>query len=430
MTEPPLEDARARVDHLFRHRAGQMVATLGRIFGFEHLDAIEDAVQDALVQALKRWPFEGEPANPSAWLTQVAKNRLLDRLRRGQRWERRRGELERLVAQCTEVPVGGDDARFSQELRDDTLRAIFACCHPAIPGPGRVALTLRVVGGFSLAEIARAFLAREDAVSQRVLRAKQRLKKEGAPMELPPPEELPQRLDSALEVLYLMFNEGYSALAGDDLVRTDLCHEAIRLAELLAEHPQVGTPPVHALAALLLFHASRLPARSDAARELLLLDEQDRLLWDGGMIRRGLEHFRLSARGDELSQYHLEAEIASCHALAPSLADTDWARVVACYDTLLSRRPSPVVALNRAIGVAHLQGPAAGLQEIEALGQLRLLQGYHPLHTARGELLRRLGRHLEAATAYREAMSLTSSEPVRRFVARRLAEVEGAGGSA
>ena len=425
MAEPPFDDARARVDHLFRHRAGQMVATLGRIFGFEHLDAIEDAVQDALVQALKRWPFEGEPDNPGAWLTQVAKNRLLDRLRRGQRWERRRAELERIViaAASSEVP-GGDDALFSDELRDDTLRAIFACCHPAIPGPGRVALTLRVVGGFSLPEIARAFLAREDAISQRVLRAKQRLKRLGVRMELPPPEELPERLDSALEVLYLIFNEGYSALAGDDLVRTDLCHEAIRLAELLAEHPRVGTPPVHALAALLLFHTSRLPARSDATRELLLLDEQDRSLWDAGMIRRGLEHFRRSAQGDELTQYHLEAEIASCHALADSLAATDWERVVACYDSLLSRRPSPVVALNRAIGVAHLQGPAAGLAEIESLRQVRVLRGYHPLHTARGEFLRRLGRHREAAEAFREAMSLTSSEPVRRFVARRIAEVE------
>lgn len=403
-----------------------MVATLARIFGVEHLDAIEDAVQDALVQALKRWPFEGEPANPSAWLTQVAKNRLLDRLRRGQRWERKRDELERLVAQSEEIPASGD-ARFSEELRDDTLGAIFACCHPAIPGPSRVALTLRVVGGFSLAEIARAFLAREDAVSQRVLRARNRLKELGAPVELPPPEELPHRLDSALEVLYLMFNEGYSALAGDDLVRTDLCHEAIRLAELLAEHPRVRTPPVHALAALLLFHASRLSARSDAAQELLLLDEQDRSLWDRGMIRRGLEHFGHSARGDELTQYHLEAEIASCHALAPTLADTDWARVVASYDTLLSRHPSPVVALNRAIGVAYLEGPASGLQEIEALRQDRLLQGYHPLHTARGEILRRLGRHAEAAAAYRKALGLTSSEPVRRFVARRLAEVESAG---
>ena len=335
MSEPPFEDARARVDHLFRHRAGQMVATLARIFGFEHLDAIEDAVQDALVQALKRWPFEGEPANPSAWLTQVAKNRLLDRLRRGQRWQRRREELERIVtmAASSEVPAG-EDALFSDELRDDTLRAIFACCHPAMPGPGRVALTLRVVGGFSLAEIARAFLSREDAISQRVLRAKQRLKRLDVRMELPPPEELPERLDSALEVLYLIFNEGYSALAGGDLVRTDLCHEAIRLAELLADHPRVGTPPVHALAALLLFHASRLPARSDATRELLLLDEQDRSLWDEGMIRRGLEHFRQSARGDELTQYHREAEIASCHALAGSLAATDWAKVVACY-----RRP-------------------------------------------------------------------------------------------
>jgi len=407
------------VDHLFRHRAGQMVATLTRIFGFEHLDAIQEAVQDAFVQALRRWPFEGTPHNPSAWLIQVAKNRLLDRLRRSQRWERKRGEIEQALGAST-AGLGSGQPGFADELRDDTLGMIFACCHPGLPRPGQVALTLRVVGGFSLSEIARAFLAREEAIAQRLRRARQRLRELGVRPGMPPPEELGPRLDAALAVPYLMFNEGYSALSGDELVRADLCHEAIRLVELLAAHPRVGAPRVHALAALLLFQASRLPARCGADQELLLLEDQDRTRWDRRLIARGLEHFRRSAGGTELSAYHLEAEIASCHALAPSPGETDWGRVLSAYDALLERQPSPVVALNRAIAVAHLRGPEAGLEEIEELRHVRVLRHYHPLHATRGELLRRVGRHREAVDAFREAQALTSSEPVRRFLARRI----------
>lgn len=423
MTDARPHETHDEVDHLFRHRAGQMVATLTRIFGFEHLDAIQEAVQDAFVQALRLWPFEGTPRNPSAWLTQVARNRLLDRLRRTQRWERKRGELEHALGVST-AALGDEKPAFADELRDDTLRMIFACCHPGLSPPGQVALTLRVVGGFNLSEIARAFLAREDAIAQRLRRARQRLRELEVRLEMPPPEELPRRVDSALEVPYLMFNEGYSALAGDELVRADLCHEAIRLVELLAAHPGVGTPRVHALAALLLFQASRLPARSGPDRELLLLEDQDRSLWDRRSIARGLEHFRRSAGGDALSTYHLEAEIASCHALAASHDETEWDRIVATYDALLERQPSPVVALNRAVALAHLRGPGVALGEIDRLRHARVLRHYHPLHASRGELLRRLGRHGEAADAFREALALTSSEPVRRFLARRIGDAQ------
>ncbi len=258
------EAPRASVDHLFRHQAGQMTATLTRVFGLDHLDAIEDAVQDAMVAALRRWPFDGVPRNPRAWLIQVAKHRLLDRLRRVRRWERKSAAFERVAAA---VPAFEPEGAFAGELRDDALRLVLACCHPAVPPHGQVALVLKVVGGFGTAEIARAFLAREEAVAQRLLRAKQRLRELHVALELPAGDALPPRLDTALEALYLMFNEGHAAFAGEDLVRRDLCHEAIRLVELLADHPTTGAPRVHALAALLLFrlHGSPLAAMGPAS---------------------------------------------------------------------------------------------------------------------------------------------------------------------
>ena len=268
------------VDHLFRHRAGQMVASLTRIFGLEHIDLVEDAVQDALVRALRLWPYEGTPRNPTAWLIQVAKNRLLDRLRRQSLWRQKQPEAERSIRALREAAADSEPA-FAREVRDDQLRMIFTCCHPAIPSESQIALTAKTVGGFSTAEIARAFLCREATIAQRLVRAKRKLRQRAVELEMPPPRELAKRLDPVLEVLYLMFNEGYSALEGEDLVRTDLCHEAIRLVELLAAHPGTAEPRVHALAALFFFQAARLPARADAAGDLLLLAEQDRSLWDG-----------------------------------------------------------------------------------------------------------------------------------------------------
>lgn len=406
------------VDHLFRHRAGQMVATLTRIFGIERLDLVEDAVQDALVQALRLWPYRGVPGNPSAWLIEVAKNRMLDSLRRASRTQEIPDEIE--------CPIEGDaeetGARFASEIRDDQLRMIFTCCHPLIPPDGQIALTLKTVGGFSVSEIARAFLAQESAITKTLVRAKQRLREFDIKLEMPQPDKLPIRLESVLKVLYLMFNEGYSALEGEELVRTDLCYEAIRLCELLAEHPVTGEPKVHALVALLLFQGVRLNARCDAAGELMLLAKQDRSLWDRAMLRRGLHHLRKSATGDELSDYHLEAEIASCHAVAESFEATDWPRVLDCYEELLNRKPSPIVALNRIVALAKVQGVEAGLVELDKIAEDRTLRNYYPFFAARGELLREAGRMNEAIEAYQKALSLTSSEPIRRFLMKRITE--------
>ncbi len=413
------ENINTSVDHVYRHEAGRLVATLTRIFGIERLDQVEDAVQDALVCALRRWPYERVPENPGAWLIQVAKNRLIDRLRR----ERRQvGEDALDSAQESYEHAIDVDTVFTTEMHDDPLRLIFTCCHPAIPQDSQVALTLKTVGGFNASEIARAFLASEAAVTKILVRARQKLREQRVRLEMPTPQSLPARLDPVLKVLYLMFNEGYAALEGEELVRTDLCYEAIRLCSLLAEHPISGTPRTHALAALFFFQGARLNSRCSAAGELLILAEQDRSLWDQTLLRGGLNHLRRSATGNELSEYHLEAEIASCHALAPSFEATDWARVLACYEELLKRKSSPVVALNRVVALSRVEGQERGLVELDKLRGKRVLKHYYPFYATNGELLLQMGRNREASECFRQALELTSSEPIRKFLRRRIAE--------
>ena len=419
MVSPPSNQIHRSVDHMFRHRAGQMIATLTRIFGIERLDQVEDAVQEAMVRALKLWPHQGEPDNPSAWLIQVAKNLMLDGLRRDSRLRPDPDGIEDSIESLRHFPAEAD-AAFANEIRDDQLRMIFTCCHPMIPEDGRIALTLKTVGGFSVSEIARAFLSQEPSIAKTLTRAKQRLREFNVKLEMPQPDKLSARLESVLSVIYLMFNEGHSALEGEELVRTDLCHEAIRLCELLAEHPVTGAPKVHALGALLLFQGARLTARCDPAGELLLLSEQDRSLWDRAMIKRGLYRLRKSASGDQISDYHMEAEIASCHALAPSFEATDWPRVLDCYQELLNRKPSPVVALNWIVALSRVAGVEAGLLELNKLAEDRTLGNYYPFYATRGELLSEAGKQSEAVDAYQKALSLTSSEPIRRFLMKRV----------
>jgi RNA polymerase sigma-70 factor (ECF subfamily) len=415
----PANDIHGTVDHLFRHRAGQMIASLTRIFGLEQIDLVEEAVQEALVRALKSWPFRGTPANPTAWLIQVAKNHLFDRLRRQSVWRSKEVEIQRSITALHDS-VAVDEPAFAREVRDDQLRLVFTCCHPAIPRSQQIALTLKTVGGFSTSEIARAFLAKESAVAQRIVRAKRTLVQQDIELRMPPPGELAERLDPVLEALYLMFNEGYSTHQGEDLVRQDLCHEAIRLVELLASHPETGLPEVHALAALLCFQAARLATRVDADGDLLLLAEQDRSRWDAALLGRGMTHFERSAAGHRLSAYHLQAEIAACHALAPSFAETDWRRILGAYDALLEMEPSPVVALNRAVALARVDGPEMGLEALREIARAPALSRYYPLFATRGELLRQLDRRDEAAASYRQALELAGSEPVRRFLRRRI----------
>ena len=408
------------LDLLFRRRAGQLTATLTRILGIENLNLVDDVVQDAFVQALRRWPYTGIPKNPSGWVLQVAKNRAVDILRRQGRWREKRDELERSI--LPQLDAG--HVFFSDELGDDQLRMMFACCHPALSANAQVALTLKAVGGFSVNEIARAFLTVKSTIAQRLVRAKRTLRSKRIHLAIPASETLQARIDAVLEVLYLLFNEGYSASAGGDLVRADLCGEAVRLVELVALHPVVGGPRVHALAALFLFQAARLPARVDGDGELLLLDQQNRSLWDRALLRRALQHFRLAARGGKLSAYHLQAEIASYHTLAESFEATDWAAILRCYDHLLELDPSPVVALNRVVALTRVEGADSGLQ---ALGEIRdepALQRYHHLFAIEGDLLSRLGRTNDAKAALSRAISLVPDGPARRYLERRVRGLE------
>lgn len=410
-------DVDATLDLLFRRRSGQLTATLTRILGIDQLDLVEDVVQDAFLQALRLWPSSGVPVNPGAWVLRVAKNRAIDVLRRQRRWRGKRAELERSILP---EPSGGGSHRvfFSDEVEDDELRLIFAMCHPAIPRDAQIALTLKTVGGFGVSEIARAFLTSNSTIAQRLVRAKRTLREKKVPLEMPAKASLPARLSAVLGVLYLMFNEGHSAASGEDLVRAELCDEAIRLVALLAAHPTVGEPRVDALVALFLFQASHIPARTGAGK-LVPLEQQDRSLWDRRVIRRALAYHLRSARGESVTSYHLQAEIASIHTLAPSYERTDWPRILACYDALLELDPSPVIALNRIVALAEVNGPAVGLESLESIKQERSLDSYYHLFAIEAELLARLGRPREAHRAASTAASFSQSHPVRRHLELR-----------
>ena len=362
--------------------------------------------------------------SPLAWLIQVAKNRALDLLRRETSLREKSEEIVRAFAaqeeaanRRIETERGGESL---PELFDDTLGMIFMACHPAIAREGRVALTLKTVGGFGVGEIARAFLAKETTVAQRLVRAKRLIRDEGVAFDLPSEAEMSARLDSVLEVLYLLFNEGYTAHAGENLVRADLAQEAIRLCSLLIRHPATDRPKCHALLALMMFQAARLPARMGEGGELALLDEQDRSLWDRRMIYLAYKHLGAAAEGDEFTEYHLQAAIAACHAAASSYKLTDWAEIVRLYDLLVALNPSPVVALNRAVAVAKWKGPEAGIRAIEAIVQHPALQHYYLLPATLGELWSEIGDCRKAADFYRQALKHPCSEPERRFLSKRL----------
>jgi len=398
-----------------------MLATLTRLLGSRHLALAEEVVQEALVTALQQWPYQGIPQNPSAWLIQVAKNRAVDRLRRDRAFDSR----ERDVAAAFESRAAGSlsaaSADAGRPFEDDELCMMFMACHPDIPREARIALTLKTVGGFSVAEIARAFLAHESAIAQRLVRVKKLLREREIPFDVPGEREMPERLDSVLEVLYLMFNEGYAAHTGESLVRQDLVAEAIRLTRLLTRHSATDGPKTHALLALMLLQAARTQARSGADGDLFVLEHQDRSQWDRSMIADGLRHLDASARGQEVSAYHLQAGIAACHASAADYAATDWNEIVSLYDALLDLEPTPIVALNRAIAVSRARGAAEGLRELAALRDDPTLARYYLFHATLGELSREIGDEAAAARHYGAALALASAEPARRFLERKLA---------
>ena len=395
-----------------------MVASLARLFGPSNLQLAEEVVQEALLKALRRWPFQGVPDNPAAWLHQVARNLALDRLRRDAAFRQDEAGL-RTLTQPEAISPG--DVAFRDEITDDQLRLIFLCCHPDLPREMRMALTLKTAAGFSVREIARAYLSKESAIAQRLVRAHREIRRRAIPFEMPGPDDLARRLESVLEVLYLVHNEGYAAHEGDQLARTDLCEEALRMATLLASHRTTNLPVTHALASLLCFQSSRLRARVDTQGELVLLERQDRGLWDRALVARGFSHLERAASGGQVTAYHLEAGIAAEHARAGSEEQTDWTAILELYDELIEITASPVAALNRAVALWRVSGPRAGLAAVDAIRNHPALTRYHLLHAVRGELLERMGNRAEAAGCYRFALSCPCSAPERRFLEGKLA---------
>jgi RNA polymerase sigma-70 factor, ECF subfamily len=410
------------VDHLFRNRSGQMVAYLTRLLGPQYLDLTEEAVQEALLKALQIWPYSEIPANPSGWLFRVARNVALDAIRHSALVDQKAASLAASeIARMSASAGSPGEAEFEEQLRDDELRMLLMCCHPALPRDARVALSLKTVGGFSTREIARAFLSEESAIAQKLVRAKRQIRSESIVLELPNGEELVPRLDATLEVIYLMFNEGYAAQSGENLTRRELCGEALRIARLLADS-SVATPEVHALLALMALQAARLPARVDSQGELVLLEDQDRSAWDSRLVALGFHHFALCSEGPQLSAYHLQAAIASAHASAKSAEDTDWQMILGLYTQLLAQCPSPVIALNRIVAVAKAKGTQQALAELRNLADDDALQNYYLLPAVEGSLLLETGNRLAAAQSFRRALELPCSEPEKRFLERKLAQ--------
>jgi RNA polymerase sigma-70 factor (ECF subfamily) len=398
----------AEIERVFRSESGRAVATLVRHLG--DIDLAEEAVQDAFVVALERWPTSGPPPSPAGWIITTARNRAIDRIRRESTRDGREAEATRLQEPDEPEEVG--------PVADDQLRLIFTCCHPALAPSAQVALTLRLIAGLQTPEIARAFLVPEPTMAQRIVRAKRKIAAAKIPYRIPSDAELPDRLPPVLAVLYLVFNEGHTASAGDDLVRTDLCAEAIRLARLLVEL-MPDEPEALGLLALLLLTDARRPARLDAEGRFVRLADQDRSRWDRARIDEGHDLVRACLRRDRPGPYQLQAAIAAVHADAPVAAATDWAQIVALYDQLLAVSPTPVVALNRAVAVAERDGPEAGLALVDELAAA--LEPYHLLHAVRADLLARLGRPAEAAAAYDEALARTENAAERTFVEARRA---------
>ena len=415
-------DVKAAVDAAFRDEWGRVVATLIRTTG--DWDLAEECAQDAFAMALQRWPSDGIPGRPGAWLTTAARNRAIDVLRR-----RTVGAAK--LREVAAMSVGEADSPFVVEtdhsgVPDDRLRLMFTCCHPALALEARVALTLRTLAGLTTAEIARAFLSSEPTMAKRLVRAKQKIVKAGIPYRVPPAHLLPERVPGVLGVLYLLFNEGYSASAGADLVRQGLTAEAIRLARVLARL-MPSEPEAGGLLALMLLHDARRSARLDAAGDLVTLEDQDRSLWDSASISEGVAVLEAALRQGRPGPYQIQAAIAACHATAATAEETDWAQIALLYGRLAEFLPTPVVELNRAVAVGMADGPAAGLVLIEELEASGKLAGYHLLPATRADFLRRLGRLPEAGVAYAAALDLVSTDAERRYLSRRLAQTSGQG---
>ncbi len=411
-------------DHLFRRESGRLVAALTRIFGVQNLALAEDVVQDAFCRAVEVWRFRGVPENPSAWLMATAKNRALDVLRRERTARTFAPEVGRLLqSEWTLAPVV-QELFAANAIKDDLLRMMFSCCHPRLPEEAQVALVLHILCGFSVDEIASAFVSSHASIEKRITRAKKVLASSKRLFDVTAPADFSARLPAVHQALYLLFNEGYHGASAEAAVRSELCREAIRLAAILLEHPLGATPATYALSALMCLNAARVPARVDASGNLNALVDQDRSLWDQELVDDGLKLLALSATGSQLTEFHIEAAIASVHATAARTEDTDWGRIISLYDSLMTIRPSPIVALNRAIAVAQRDGPERGLDEIRTIEDRNRLSAYPFYSAALGELELRRGNHETAREHFQAALGLARNPMERRFLDQRMKACE------
>jgi RNA polymerase sigma-70 factor (ECF subfamily) len=409
------EQLSSTIENLYRSESGRVLATLVRLLG--DLDLAEEAMHEAFAVALESWPQTGIPDKPRPWLISTARFKAIDALRRRARFDKAQGDLiAHIESRVNDAPL--DD----EEIDDDRLRLIFTCCHPALPPEGQVALTLREICGLTTEEIARAFLVTPATLAQRIVRAKAKIREASIPYEVPAPQELPARLDAVLQVIYLVFNEGYSAAAGTEVTRAELTGEAIRLGRLLSE--LLPEPEVIGLLSLMLLQESRRAARTSPTGELILLENQDRSLWNREQIAEGLALVETALKSRRFGSYTLQAAIAAVHAEAESTVATDWRQIVALYNQLLRIQPSPVVQLNRAVAIAMRDGPEAGLQQIDAVLEHRELANYYLAHSARAEMYRRLGRTAEARASYEKALALTQQQPERQFLQDRIRQLK------
>lgn len=413
---PPVPEQLSRtIEILYRTESGRVLATLVRLLG--DLDVAEEAMHEAFAAALESWPQSGVPDKPRPWLISTARFKAIDNMRRRARFDGVQKDLiAHIESRANDAPVDDD------EIEDDRLRLIFTCCHPALPPEAQVALTLRELCGLTTEEIARAFLVTPATLAQRIVRAKARIRETAIPYEVPAPDELPERLDAVLQVIYLVFNEGYSAAAGAEVTRAELTGEAIRLGRLLSE--LLPEPEVIGLLSLMLLQESRRAARTSPTGELILLENQDRSLWNREQISEGVALVGQALQSRRFGSYTLQAAIAAVHAEAESTAATDWRQIVALYNQLLRIQPSPVVQLNRAVAIAMRDGPEAGLQQIDAVLEHGDLANYYLAHSARAEMYRRLGRTAEARASYEKALALTQQEPERQFLQERIRQLK------
>ena len=403
--------------HLFRHEAGRMAAVLTRLLGFQNIELAEDIVQDALLKALNTWKYQGIPDNPSAWLYRTAKNKAIDLLRKQQVLKKIEGDLARQLKSEWTLSPTVNQLFLENEIEDSQLRMIFACCHPAIPYESQIALTLKTLCGLSINEIAHAFLSTEETISKRLYRAKEKIKSDNIELEVPSEGLLSQRLDAVLRTLYLLFNEGYNSSHPEFLVRQDLCAEAIRLCILLTQHSRTNLPKVKALLALMCFQASRLDARLGDDGSIVLLKYQNRELWNRELIARGQDYLTSAASGEELSDYHLEAAIAACHALSTTFEQTDWPRILSLYQLLSAINPSPIVDLNKAIVTGYAESAQRGIEELKKINGL---EKHHLYHAAFGDFYTLVGDKASAESSYAKASLLTTSYREKQLIEQKM----------